>query len=136
MPTKDSDADGSEDMTLSPCLDKCFNPFLPLGLRKMLSLAGDAPTDLPQHQSVLGCVLIADISGFTKLGEKLRNRYGEGEGAAKLAHDIDTVLSEFIMCVYAYGGDIIKFAGDAIICVFLGDEKDRVNDPAKYMKDR
>ena len=101
----------------------------------MLAVSGSRPSILPLNESVLGSVLIADISGFTKLGEKLRNRYGEGEGAAKLAKDIDTVLSEFIMCVYAYGGDIVKFAGDAIICVFLGGEDDRVNNPAKYMKD-
>jgi len=70
-----------------------------------------------------------------QLGEKLRKQYGEGEGSARLAEDINDVLSEFIMCVYCYGGDIVKFAGDAIICVFLGKQKDRVSDPQRYMED-
>jgi len=79
-------------------------------------------------QEITGTVLIADISGFTKLGEKLRVEYGDAEGSAKLAQDVDHVLSEFILMVYAYGGDIIKFAGDALICLFQGDDVNAVDE--------
>ena len=55
-----------------------FGPYLPAILRQQL-LSSNTATHLPTFQSVLGTVLIADISGFTKLGEKLREKYGEGE---------------------------------------------------------
>mmetsp|Transcript_22021 Transcript_22021/g.45872 ORF Transcript_22021/g.45872 Transcript_22021/m.45872 type:complete len:1993 (-) Transcript_22021:215-6193(-) len=111
---------------------KDFGSFLPETLKNQLIQTGSLSSSLPQIETVKGCVMIADISGFTKLGEKLRRKYGEGEGAARLASDINDVLSEFILCVYAYGGDIVKFAGDAIICVFQGRHEDMHVDPAKY----
>ena len=125
----------SEDTSNDLVTTKDFGVFLPNTLKEKLIRTGMASNRLPTFESALGCVMIADISGFTKLGEQLRKQYGEGEGSARLAADIDDVLSEFILCVYAYGGDIIKFAGDAIICVFLGEDNDRVSKPQKYMED-
>ena len=58
---------------------KDFGVFLPNNLKQKLIRTGTARSSLPTFESALGCVMIADISGFTKLGEKLRKKYGEGE---------------------------------------------------------
>ena len=67
-----------------------FAPYLPAILRQQL-LSSNTATHLPTFQSVLGTVLIADISGFTKLGEKLRKKYGEGEFLGGLRFSITVV---------------------------------------------
>jgi hypothetical protein len=107
-----------------------FTPFYPVVLKNQLT-AGGKRVRLPLMNEVNGSVLVADLSGFTKLGEALRAEYGDGEGSAKLAQDVDHLLSEFILVVYAFGGDIIKFAGDALICLFVGDGEE-ADDPKVY----
>ena len=64
--------------------------------------------------------MILDISGFTALGEELKKSYGEREGSALLAESIDEILSMITTFVYDFAGDVIKFAGDALICLFSG----------------
>ena len=63
-----------------------------------------------------GVILLADISGFTRLsGQYCSN----GRlGIDQLQQATNGYLGELVKLIYAYGGDVIKFAGDAIICVF------------------
>ena len=58
--------------------------------------------------------MIADISGFTKLAE----HYGKlGDvGVEQLSLTLNKIFSVMIDMIEKWGGDIIKFAGDAIIC--------------------
>src|SRR5574339_1064630 len=61
-------------------------------------------------------MLFADISGFTKLTEQLAERGPAGvETLARLLNEYFGLLIDII---HAYGGDVVKFAGDAVIAVW------------------
>ena len=65
-------------------------------------------------------VLFADISGFTKLTEKLSARLN---GAELLCAELDVVYGQLCEEADALGGDAVKFAGDAICFVWIvGDD--------------
>ena len=64
-------------------------------------------------------VLFADISGFSKLAEKLTKDLGDGAKAAEqLSKHIGESLHKMVACICDYGGDVIKFAGDAVLAIF------------------
>jgi class 3 adenylate cyclase len=64
--------------------------------------------------------LFIDISGFSVITEKLIGEYGLN-GAEQLAEHLNTNLGEICEKLTEAGGDIIKFAGDACLCVFAVD---------------
>jgi class 3 adenylate cyclase/predicted ATPase len=61
-------------------------------------------------------VLFADVSGFTALTERLSQRGRVG------SEDLTTILNasfgRLIEIVLAHGGDVVKFAGDAIVALW------------------
>jgi class 3 adenylate cyclase len=69
-----------------------------------------------------GICLLVDISGFTKLSESFGNQGKDGIDGLRLA--TNKFMGRLVETIYAYGGDIIKFAGDAIICTFCDDDND------------
>jgi class 3 adenylate cyclase/tetratricopeptide (TPR) repeat protein len=72
------------------------------------------------HQQIDGSMLSADISGFTALSEKLA---GKGKaGAEEITQLINICFTELIDAAYAYGGEVIKFGGDALLVLFRGDD--------------
>jgi len=66
----------------------------------------------------VGSALFADISGFTPLTERLTHELGPRRGAEELSQRINTVYDALIVAVERYGGSVINFAGDAILCWF------------------
>jgi len=73
----------------------------------------------PQALRTSGCVLIADISGYTKRAAKLS---APGAGGAEAVQELVNGL--FAPCVDAIvdaGGDVVCFAGDAIIAWWPGE---------------
>ena len=66
-----------------------------------------------------GVCLLVDISGFTKLSEKFCDQGRSGIDDLQLA--TNGFMGQLVDIIYTFGGDIIKFAGDAIICVFSPD---------------
>ena len=71
---------------------------------------------LPDRTS--GSALFADISGFTALTESLRERLGARQGAEELTKQLGKVYSTLIAEIEKYGGSVIGFAGDAMMCWF------------------
>eukprot|EP00457_Paulinella_chromatophora_P000300 gb/GEZN01000300.1/.p1 GENE.gb/GEZN01000300.1/~~gb/GEZN01000300.1/.p1 ORF type:complete len:1587 (-),score=273.58 gb/GEZN01000300.1/:127-4887(-) len=65
-------------------------------------------------------VLVADVSGFTKLNERLRIKMGD-KGAEQVTKHLNTYFTMLLDVVTAHGGDCIKFAGDALICLFANE---------------
>ena len=65
-----------------------------------------------------GAVLFADISGFTALTEALAQTFGPRQGADLLTRRLNQVYGQLIALVHGYGGSIIGFSGDAILCWF------------------
>jgi len=78
---------------------------------------------VPSWTSVDGSMLSADISGFTALSEKLA---GKGKaGAEEITSLINTCFTALIDSAYRYGGEVIKFGGDALLILFRGDNHER-----------
>lgn len=71
---------------------------------------------LPDRTS--GSALFADISGFTALTESLREKFGARQGAEELTKQLDLVFSALIAEIEKYGGSVIGFAGDSMLCWF------------------
>lgn len=62
-----------------------------------------------------GVVLFADISGFTDLSEKYQNLEN---GASKLSTVLNFYLGIMVQEILSHNGDIIKYAGDALLALF------------------
>jgi len=65
-----------------------------------------------------GTMVFVDISGFTKLSERLA-RTGR-EGAEHLVDTISACFSTLLAEAYANGGSLLKFGGDALLVWFAG----------------
>jgi class 3 adenylate cyclase/tetratricopeptide (TPR) repeat protein len=92
-----------------------FDCFVPRGL---LARLATAPEELVQE--VDGTAVFADVSGFTRLSERLA-RVGK-EGAEHLADTINACFSALLADAYAHGGSLLKFGGDALLLWFEGDD--------------
>lgn len=66
----------------------------------------------PSFQPYVGAVMLADISGFTALAERLSNSAGPGFEA--LSASLNRYFNHMTDMIYQHGGDVIKFAGDAV----------------------
>src|SRR6266498_1362166 len=74
------------------------------------------PIDSPLAQDFQAVVMFADISGFTTLTERLAEK--GTAGVETLARILNDYFGQLIDLVYEYGGDVVKFGGDAIIVVW------------------
>ena len=63
-------------------------------------------------------MVFVDVSGFTKLSERLA-RHGK-IGAEELAATIGGCFVELLAVAYDLGGGLIKFGGDALLLLFTG----------------
>jgi class 3 adenylate cyclase len=64
-------------------------------------------------------VLFADVSGFSKLSESLAKK--GSLGAEELAIYLNAYLERMLKIIHRSGGDVLKFAGDALLCLMLPD---------------
>lgn len=89
--------------------------YLPEVLRNRLG-ADAASITAPAFISLRGSLLFADISGFTQLAERLAAR--GPSGAEELTAFLDSCFGELVAIVHAHGGDVLKFAGDALLALW------------------
>ncbi|MCA9970564.1 MAG: adenylate/guanylate cyclase domain-containing protein, partial [Anaerolineales bacterium] len=66
-----------------------------------------------------GSLLFADISEFTRLSEMLRQQAGTA-GAEEVVAIINQYLDSMLRILFKYDGRLIKFGGDAMLCLFAG----------------
>ena len=67
-----------------------------------------------------GTVMFADISGFTAMSEKL-SQLGK-EGAEEITAIVNRFFAALLEVTGHYGGDLLKFGGDALLVFFGGKE--------------
>ena len=91
-----------------------LQPYLP---RLTLQWLAQTPSEL--HQAVEGSVVFVDISGFTKLSEKLA-KLGK-VGAELMADAINACFADLLSLAYAEDGMLLKFGGDALMLLFTAD---------------
>lgn len=75
------------------------------------------------HRRVDGSLLFADVSGFTRLSERLAV-HGR-VGAEEVVGLVSDVLTALIAEIEAHGGDVLVFAGDALVVLFDGEDSAR-----------
>jgi class 3 adenylate cyclase len=93
--------------------------YLPGTILKEL-VEGEQTFKMPQEQKFKTVCLFADVSGFTVLSEKL---CAEGEdGIEELAAQLNKYMAQVVKLTSRAGGDVLKFAGDAMISVWPQDE--------------
>ncbi len=86
------------------------------------------PPSLPEESRYHGAVLFADISGFTPLTEKMCKMGLEGIEKMSLhlnaffdnliGENVSCFTSDLLVLIESHGGDVIKFAGDALMSVW------------------
>jgi class 3 adenylate cyclase len=83
----------------------------------------------PASFFINGVCLLVDISGFTKLSGDFCEMGKSGIDELQLA--TNGYMGKLVEIIYTFGGEIIKFAGDAIICVFSASFITAVEEPKK-----
>ncbi len=93
-----------------------LGPFLPRAL-----IARLARQPIESLTETIPCTMVfADVSGFTRLSERLARR--GREGAEQLVDVINTCFSALLTEAYGRGGSLVKFGGDAMLLVFYDQE--------------
>ncbi|MCI0713978.1 MAG: AAA family ATPase [Chloroflexi bacterium] len=84
----------------------------------------ESPTPLsePYEARLQAAVFFADISGFTKIAEKL-SEHGIS-GAEELTRLLNDYFGQMISIIASHGGDIVKFAGDALFAIWYTEDDD------------
>jgi len=95
--------------------ENLLRPYLPRLLIKWLAERSD-----DRHRTVDGSIAFVDISGFTKLSERLA-KLGK-VGAEELTDAIGTCFARLLGVAYGNGGGLIKFGGDALLLLFTGPD--------------
>ena len=91
-----------------------LQPYLP---RLVLDWQQTTPDALVKE--IDGSMVFVDVSGFTKMSERLA-RQGK-VGAEEVSDVIGTTFGTLLAEAYACGGSLIKFGGDALLVFFQGD---------------
>lgn len=86
--------------------------FVPAFLAKRMT-ANPAPMTAATGEAAHGAVLFADISGFTALSERLAAK--GAEGVEELTQVLNAYFGRLIDIIALHGGDVVKFAGDALL---------------------
>ena len=81
----------------------------------------EAPSVGPMGLSLEGTVMFADIDGFSPLAERF-SQVASQEGAEELTELVDRFLEILIRVTAQYGGDLLKFGGDAGMLLFQGEQ--------------
>ena len=76
-------------------------------------VANPTPIESPDAEDFQAAILFADISGFTLLTERLAERGPTGVEA--LTRILNEYFGQLIDIIHEFGGDVVKFAGDAVI---------------------
>src|SRR5215831_13548101 len=70
-----------------------------------------------------GTVAFVDISGFTAMSERLSS-LGKA-GAEEVTDVMNATFAALLQVAYAEGGGLLKFAGDALLLLYQGEEHAR-----------
>ena len=90
-------------------------PYVPRAVLARLARPIDVLTE-----TVDCTVVFADVSGFTRLSERLARR--GREGAEQLVDVINACFTALLSEAYGRGGSLVKFGGDAMLLLFYDQE--------------
>ena len=93
-----------------------LSSYVPTLVMRRLATNMDAVA-LPIGEDFPAAIIFADITGFTRLAERLARR--GPDGAEELSRLLNAYFSQMIEQVTAHGGDIVTFAGDGLLALAL-----------------
>ena len=99
----------------NPALADVLASYVPRLIQHRV-IADPSPIETPASDDFHAAVLFADISGFTLLTERLAEK--GPTGVESLARILNEYFGQLIDIIHDYGGDVVKFAGDAVIAVW------------------
>jgi hypothetical protein len=91
-------------------------PYLPRHLVRMELAQRKEPQQLAGGEFLHGTLMFSDVSGFTALSERL-SVLGR-EGAEQITDIINRYFGQMMSIIFAHGGDVFKFGGDALLVFF------------------
>ena len=97
-------------------------------IKKILEQKQSEKKKAPITMPIKTVSLFADISGFTKLSESFSKK--GRKGSEFLAFCLNRYMELLINIIGKNGGDIIKFAGDALLVIWpqeKGGNEDKIN---------
>lgn len=104
-----------------PTLLETFASYAPALLIRHLATRATSLNE-PARYPVQAALLFADISGFTALTERLA---GHGPaGVEELSRLLNVFFGQILDQIETHGGDVVKFAGDALLAVWVADDED------------
>ena len=107
--------DGESASPIARFTSGTVNAYVPRIVLRHLAADPDVRT-----WTVDGTVAFVDISGFTKLSERLAKQ--GSEGAEQITEAIGGSFEAILSVAYMNGGGLIKFGGDALLLLFEGEE--------------
>jgi len=93
--------------------------YTPHFLQNYVGDTGQVP--FPSVEKIHGAVLFCDIAGFSTMAEKLT--FNNPDGIFELTSILDIYIGNLVKIISTCGGDVVKFAGDALFAVWRTDEK-------------
>lgn len=93
-------------------------PFVPRALLARLA----RPIEV-LAENVDSTMVFADVSGFTRLSERLARR--GYEGGEQLVDVINACFTALLAEAYGRGGSLVKFGGDAMVLLFYDQEQNQ-----------
>ncbi|KAI8086018.1 uncharacterized protein BX664DRAFT_334708 [Halteromyces radiatus] len=98
-----------------------ITPYIARYVRSLHACYDHIP--IPYSHTQFGVVLMVDVVGFSAL-TTLATEKGES-GAEAIALEIGAYMGECIEIIEHYGGDVVKFLGDAVLVCFQPDFADK-----------
>ena len=109
---------------MTPMLDTLAS-YVPAAIIRRLAVRPDPlRSPLAEHQT--GALLLADISDFTRLTAE--HAAGGPAGAEALGRTLNGIFAELIDLVHAHGGDVLTFAGDALLAFWPVEDSPPLRD--------
>jgi class 3 adenylate cyclase/tetratricopeptide (TPR) repeat protein len=102
--------------------------FVPTLIRQRIALDPSPPTE-PTVEHFRAALLLADLSGFSGLAEKLAQR--GPRGAEDLKDVLNSVFGRLVDLVEVHGGQVLRFPGDAALALWPADERDVSSAPRR-----
>lgn len=99
-------------------LERRLAAYLPHFERERIA-GWESPPTAPERRAASGAVLFADLVGFTPLTRRLTA--SGSAGPERLSGLLDATFGRMVGIIEAAGGDVVLFAGDALLAVWLDD---------------
>jgi class 3 adenylate cyclase/tetratricopeptide (TPR) repeat protein len=108
-------------MSASPAPLDTLAAYLPARIARRIADDPALPV-APVAERFPAAVFFADISGFSQLAERLAQ--GGPSGTEELRRLLNVYFEKLIALITAHGGDVIKFAGDALLALWPAGPRD------------